>query len=115
MNDELCRLCGVQCNMTSAYHLQSNGLDERFNQTLQRQVQLLKFVESEQNSWDQYLDAIYSFHIEYCARTQPSIHPFFLCMVITLDCQLSSLCSALVPVGVTSLMMDYSKQFSSAT
>eukprot|EP00731_Ephydatia_muelleri_P018169 Em0011g209a len=56
VNDELCRLCGIQCNMTSAYHPQSNGLDERFNQTLQRQ--LLKFVESEQNSWDQLLDAI---------------------------------------------------------
>jgi hypothetical protein len=40
------------------------------------------------NIWMQY-----SFHIEYRARTQPSIHPFFLCMVVTLDCQLSSLCS----------------------
>ncbi|KAL5505415.1 hypothetical protein EMCRGX_G006842 [Ephydatia muelleri] len=38
VNDELCRLCGIQCNMTSAYHPQSNGLDERFNQTLQRQL-----------------------------------------------------------------------------
>eukprot|EP00731_Ephydatia_muelleri_P008396 Em0004g734a len=28
VNDELCRLCGIQCNMTSAYHPQSNGLDE---------------------------------------------------------------------------------------
>ena len=62
------------------------------------------------NIWMQY-----SFHIEYRARTQPSIHPFFLCMVVTLDCQLSSLCSALVPVSVTSLMMDCSKQYSSAT
>ena len=46
VNDELCRFTGVQCNLTSAYHPQSNGLDERFNQTLQRQ--LLKFVDSEQ-------------------------------------------------------------------
>ena len=99
MNDELCHLCGVQCNMTSAYHPQSNGLDERFNQTLQPH-------ESEQNSWDEYLDAIYSFHIEYRVGTQPSIHPFFLCMVVTLDCQLISLCSALVPMSVTSLTMD---------
>ncbi|KAL5516742.1 hypothetical protein EMCRGX_G002149 [Ephydatia muelleri] len=34
----------------------SNGLDERFNQTLQRQLK--KFVDSEQKNWDQYLDAI---------------------------------------------------------
>ena len=48
MNDGLCRLTGVQCNLTSAYHPQSNGLDEHFNQTLQRQ--LLKFVDTEQKS-----------------------------------------------------------------
>ena len=53
MNDELCRLTGVQCNLTSAYHPQSNGLDERFNQTLQRQ--LLKFIDTEQTDWDLYL------------------------------------------------------------
>ncbi|KAL5457779.1 hypothetical protein EMCRGX_G035073 [Ephydatia muelleri] len=31
VNDELCRFTGVQCNLTSAYHPQSNGLDEWFN------------------------------------------------------------------------------------
>ena len=46
VNDELCRFTGlgVQCNLTSAHNPQSNGLDEWFNQTLQRQ--LLKFVDS---------------------------------------------------------------------
>ena len=34
-------------------HPQSSGLDERFNQTLQRQ--LLKFVDSEQTNWDAIL------------------------------------------------------------
>lgn len=38
-----------------ADHPQTNGLDERFNQILQRQ--LLKFVQ-EQSEWDQYLDSI---------------------------------------------------------
>ena len=75
MNDELCRLCGIQCNMTSAYHPQSNGLDERFYQTLQRQ--LLKFVESEQNSWDEYLDAIlFSYRVSCQDSTKYS--PFYL-------------------------------------
>ena len=54
VNDELCQMMGVQCNVTSAYHPQSNGLDERFNQTLQ--LQLLKYVEEDQSTWDLFLD-----------------------------------------------------------
>ena len=62
VNDELCRFTGVKCNLTSAYHPQSNGLDEQFKNTLR--CQLLKFVDSEQTNWDQYLDAIlFSYHI----------------------------------------------------
>lgn len=60
VNDELCQLTGVKCNLTSAYHPQSNGLDERCNQTLQRQ--LLKFVDSEQTDWDLHLDAMLFFY-----------------------------------------------------
>eukprot|EP00731_Ephydatia_muelleri_P007552 Em0003g1800a len=84
VNDELCRLCGIQCNMTSAYHPQSNGLDERFNQTLQRQL-LNPSITAGINFWMQY-----SFRIEYLARILPSIHPFILCMVANLVYQ--SLC-----------------------
>ena len=47
---------GVKSRLTSAYHPQINGLDERFNQTLQRQ--LLKFVETKQDEWDLYLDSV---------------------------------------------------------
>ena len=75
MNDELCCLMGVQCNITSAYHPQSNGLDERFNQTLQ--CQLLKFVCNEQDQWDLYLDAIlFSYRISRQDSTKYS--PFYL-------------------------------------
>lgn len=75
INDELCRLTGVKCNLTSAYHPQSNGLDERFNQTLQRQ--LLKFVETEQNQWDLFLDSIlFSYRVSQHDSTRYS--PFFL-------------------------------------
>lgn len=75
MNDELCRLTGVQCNLTSAYHPQSNGLDERFNQTLQRQ--LLKFIDTEQTDWDLYLDAIlFSYRVSRQDSTKHS--PFLL-------------------------------------
>ena len=53
----------------------SNGLDERFNQTLQRQ--LLKFVDSEPEQWDLYLDAIlFSYRVSQQESTKYS--PFFL-------------------------------------
>lgn len=61
-------------HLTSAYHPQSNGLDERFNQTLQRQ--LLKFVEKE-NDWDLYLDSVlFSYRVSKQDSTKFS--PFFL-------------------------------------
>ena len=75
VNDELCRFTGVQYNLTSAYHPQSNGLDEWFNQTLQRQ--LLKFVDSEPKNWDQNLDAIlFSYRVSVQDSTKYS--PLFL-------------------------------------
>ena len=75
VNDELCRRAGVQCNITSAYYPQSNGLDEQFNQTLQRQ--LLKFVNKEQKDWDVYLDAIlFSYRVSRHDSTKQS--PFVL-------------------------------------
>lgn len=42
--------------ISSAYHPQTNGLVERFNQTLQRS--LVKFVNDNQNDWDEKLDSI---------------------------------------------------------
>ena len=75
MNEELCRLTGVNNNLSSAYHPQSNELDERFNQTLQKQP--LKFVDREQNEWDLYLDTIlFSYHVSRQDSTKFS--PFFL-------------------------------------
>ena len=66
---------GLQCNMTSAYHPKSNGLDERFNQTLQRQ--LLKYVGEKQNDWDLYLDAVlFSYRVSRQDSTKTS--PFML-------------------------------------
>ena len=58
VNDELCRLTGVECRLTTAYHPQTNGLDERFNQTLYIQRQLLKFIDTDQTNWDLYIDSI---------------------------------------------------------
>ena len=56
IDEELCKLTGVDHRISSAYHPQTNGQDERFNQTLQRS--LLKLVNEEQNNWDQYIDSV---------------------------------------------------------
>ena len=53
VKEELLHLTGTQQHVTSAYHLQSNGLTERFNQTLQ--MTLLKVVNDTQTDWDDHL------------------------------------------------------------
>lgn len=53
---ELLRLTGTEHRVTSAYHPQTNGLTERFNQTLQAAVG--KVVNKQQNDWDEHVPAI---------------------------------------------------------
>ena len=51
----------AHCHKISAYHLQSNGLDERFNQTLKAQLQ--KMVNDHQDDWDDLLENIlFAYH-----------------------------------------------------
>ena len=54
--DALEELTGFKHRMTSAYHPQPNGLDERFNQILISQLQ--KLVNNCQDDWDDLLDNI---------------------------------------------------------
>lgn len=54
VNSTLFRLTNTHHKVSSAYHPQTNGLVERFNQTIQRI--LLKQVNSEQNNWDELID-----------------------------------------------------------
>ena len=54
--DVLEELTGFKHRMTSAYHPQSNGLNERFNQILKSQLQ--KLVNNRQDDWDDLLDNI---------------------------------------------------------
>ena len=44
--------------ISSEYHPQTNGLVERFNQTLQRS--LVKVVNENQTDWDEKLDGVYT-------------------------------------------------------
>ena len=75
LNDHLFKSTGVHHIILSAYHPQTNGLDERFNQTLQRA--LLKMIDENQSDWDKYLDSVL---FAYCTSKQAStkFSPFFL-------------------------------------
>ena len=49
-------LTGVEHHISAAYHPQTNGLDERFNQTLVNS--LTKMVGEKKDEWDEYIDAV---------------------------------------------------------
>ena len=82
--DRLEQLTDFKHNITSAYHPQSNGLDERFNQTLKAQLQ--KKVNEHQDNWDDLLD-----NIPFAYRTSRQVStkctPFLLIWVVKLVCQ----------------------------
>ena len=50
---ELCRLLEITKTRTTPYHPASNGLVERFNQTLAKMIR--SFVDDHPNEWDQHL------------------------------------------------------------
>ena len=53
---EVCSLLGIRKTRTTAYHPASDGLVERFNQTLE--VQLSHYVDDTQRDWDTQLPAM---------------------------------------------------------
>lgn len=46
-------LSGTQHRISSACHPQTNGLDERMNQTITKQ---LKYINAQENNWDKHLE-----------------------------------------------------------
>ena len=56
VNQELFKLCGTDHRISSAYHPQTNGLDERMNQTLTGA--LVKFVNENQDDWDVHIKSV---------------------------------------------------------
>ena len=75
INSRLFELTDVKQCVTSAYHPQTNGLDERFNQTLITTIK--KVIDVRQDDWDQHLPAaLYAYRISTQASSKFS--PFFL-------------------------------------
>ncbi len=56
LNQFLFEKLGTDQRISSAYHPQTNGLVERYNQTLQ--CSLVKLVNQEQDDWDDFLDGL---------------------------------------------------------
>ena len=75
MNDRLCELLKIKNKLTSPYHPQANGLDERFNQTFKSALE--KLVNEKQNDWDVYIK-----HVLFAYRTSVNAStkytPFYL-------------------------------------
>lgn len=75
LNDEICQRLGIDHRRTSAYHPQSNGLTERFNQTLI--TSLVKYTNEEQTNWDNYIQpALLAYRTAEQKSTKQT--PFFL-------------------------------------
>lgn len=56
VNHCLFKMTNTEHRISSAYHPQTNGLVERFNQTLQRF--LVELLNDNQNDWDELLDGV---------------------------------------------------------
>ena len=74
-NDLLFEKFGIRHLVTLAYHPQTNGQDERTNQTLKRR--LGKLCNKQQNDWDEKLEAI-MFGIRTSKSASTMFTPFFL-------------------------------------
>ena len=73
VNKNLCARFQTEHRISTAYHPQTNGLVERFNQTLQRS--LVKMVNKNQDNWDEYIDGVL-FAYRTCRQKSTKITPF---------------------------------------
>ncbi|KAM3873438.1 glyceraldehyde-3-phosphate dehydrogenase 2 [Diretmus argenteus] len=74
-NTAIFKVLKVKHCMTLAYHPQTNGQDERTNQTLKRQ--LAKYVNDTQNDWDDHLKSVVC-SINNSKQASTKYTPFFL-------------------------------------
>ena len=75
VNDHLFQSTNLKHCVSSAYHPQTNGLDERFNQTLVNTLK--KVVDTSEDEWDKHIPAaLYAYRISKQASSK--FTPFFL-------------------------------------
>lgn len=75
VNDHLFQSTDLKHCVSSAYHPQTNGLDERFNQTLINTLK--KVVDASKDEWDKHIPAaLYAYRISKQASSK--FTPFFL-------------------------------------
>ena len=68
-------MAGIEHRVSSAYHPQTNGLDERMNQKVTKAI--VKYLNPEQDDWDEHIDAIlFSYRTSIHAST--NFTPFYL-------------------------------------
>ena len=71
MNAELMRSMGIDHRLTTAYHPQANGLDERFNQTLKNAI--AKYSHDHRDEWDVNLgELVYAYNTSFQESTKHS-------------------------------------------
>ena len=75
ITDCLFELTGTEHRVTSAYHPQSNGLAERFNQTLVDG--LVKKAHDDQHNWDRHINSVL-FAYRTSAHKSTKMTPFFV-------------------------------------
>ena len=67
LDTELMETFNIDHRLTTPYHPQANGLDERYNQTLCNS--LAKFAQENRRSWDENLGAVvynYNSAVQVC-------------------------------------------------
>ena len=75
LNEKLFEMAGIEHCIASAYYPQTNGLDERMNQTVTKA--LVKYINSTQDDWDEHIEPIlFSYRTSIHASTNYT--PFYL-------------------------------------
>ena len=71
VNAELMRSMEIDHRLTTAYHPQANGLDERFNQTLKNGI--AKYTQDHRDEWDGKLgELVYAYNTSFQESTKHS-------------------------------------------